>query len=308
VSREPLRNVAHSVHQRLLNRARETDRPFDELLQYFAMERFLRRLYLSAHGGKFILKGALLFTAWRAPMYRPTRDIDFLGRMDSSPEHILAAFRDICRQEVEPDGLSFDPDGLAAEPITEDADYEGVRVTVSGRLGSAKVDFHIDIGFSDVITPGPVELDYPTILDLPAPRVHGYTRESTIAEKFEAMVKLGELNSRMKDFHDIWYLARHFDFDGTRLAEAVGKTFSNRRTSLQARPLALTTAFASNGTKRMQWGAFLRRGRLPGIPAVFDQVVSDIAAFLLPVSEAVTAGKPFERIWTSAGPWRPRKK
>jgi hypothetical protein len=291
----------------LLNKARETDRPFNELLQYYAMERFLRRLSLSAHGGKFVLKGALLFRTWQAPMYRPTRDIDLWARMDNSPERIVAVFRDICGQEAEPDGLTFDADRLTAEPITEDADYEGVRVTVSGRLGSAQVDFHIDIGFSDVITPGPVELDYPTILHFPAPHLRGYTRESTVAEKFEAMVKLGELNSRMKDFHDVWYLARHFDFDGTRLAEAVAKTFSNRRTTLQTRPLALTTTFAREDTKQRQWVAFLRRGHPPSVPTAFEQVVSDIGAFLAPVSEAIVGEKPFDQTWTAPGPWRPRK-
>ncbi|MCJ7543312.1 MAG: nucleotidyl transferase AbiEii/AbiGii toxin family protein [Phycisphaerae bacterium] len=305
MSKRALRNAAHSINQRLRDEAKRTGRPFNELLQYFAMERFLYRLCRSPHGEKFVLKGALLFTAWQAPMYRPTRDIDLLGRMGNSLDEVVGVFQDICRQEVEPDGLGFDVDQVTAERIIEDADYEGVRVTVHGRLGNAEVAFHVDIGFWDVIVPGPVDLDYPTILHLPAPRLRGYSRESVIAEKFEAMVKLGEVNSRMKDFHDTWYLARHFDFDGADLAKALVETFSRRRTTLQAKPLALSPKFARDDMKQTQWVAFLRRGRLAGIPDVFEQVLKEIAGFLLPVSEAVAAGTPFEQRWVAPGPWKP---
>jgi len=164
VSKRPPRDVARSVHQRLLNEAKRTGRPFNELLQYYAMERLLYRLSLSPHAGKVVLKGALLFTAWRAPMYRPTRDIGLLGRLDNSPDSIAAVFRAICRQDVEPDGLVFDADALTAGRIAEDADYAGVRVSIRGQLGNARINLHVDIGFSDVIVPAPIELEYPVIL------------------------------------------------------------------------------------------------------------------------------------------------
>lgn len=304
MSKDAPRNLAHSVHQRLLNRVQQDRRPFNELLQYYAMERFLYRLSRSAYAGKFLLKGALLFTAWRAPMYRPTRDIDLLGRMSNDLDAIITAFKDVCRQEVEPDGLLFDEGQVTAEQITENTDYQGVRVMIRGNLGNARVDLHVDIGFSDIVVPGPVELDYPVILDMPAPHLRGYSRESMVAEKFEAMVKLGELNSRMKDFHDIWYLARNFDFDGAVLAQAIAATFSRRSTALQAVPLALTADFSQRQDREMQWAAFLRRGRPVGMPDDFGKVVSEIAGFLLPVSQAVATGHPFLGKWAARGPWQ----
>lgn len=304
MSKDSPSNLAHSIHQRLLNMAKRTDRPFNELLQYYAMERFLYRLSRSAHAGKFLLKGALLFTAWRAPMYRPTRDIDLLGRMSNDLDSIVAAFSDVCRQEVEGDGLTFDEGRVSAERITEDADYQGVRVFIHSRLGNARIALHIDIGFDDVVVPAPSDLDYPTILDLPAPRLRGYSRESVVAEKFEAMVKLGELNSRMKDFHDLWFLARNFDFDGAVLLQAIAATFSHRGTPPQAQPVALTAQFSRHDDKRRQWAAFLHRGQPSGMPDDFAQIVAEIAAFLLPVTQTLVVGKPFGAIWTPPGPWQ----
>ena len=307
MSKGPPKDIARSVHQRLLNEAKRTGRPFNELLQYYGMERLLYRLSVSPHAGRFVLKGALLFTAWRAPMYRPTGDIDLLGRLDNSPDSIAAVFRAICRQDVEPDGLVFDADALTAGRIAEDADYAGVRVSIRGQLGNARINLHVDIGFSDVIVPAPIELEYPVILDLPSPHLRGYSRESVVAEKLEAMVKLGELNSRMKDFHDVWYLARHFDFDGPVLAEAVSKTFACRGTTVPPSPQALTRGFAQSEAKPQQWAAFLRRGKPMGMPDSFAQVVSEIAAFLLPVTEAVGAGSSFDQRWVAPGPWQQRK-
>src|SRR5208283_6125955 len=130
---------------------------------------------------------------------------------------IVTQIRDILVIEVVSDGLIFDPESIQAKRITEDADYEGIRIRFRGKLDSARVNMQVDIGFGDIVFPGPEESDLPTMLDLPAPRLLCYSRESTIAEKFEAMVKLRELNSRMQDFYDIWLLSRQFDFEGERL-------------------------------------------------------------------------------------------
>ncbi len=299
-----MRNMAHSIHQRLLNEAKKTGRPFNELLQYFAIERFLYRLSRSEHGDRFVLKGALLISAWEAPMHRPTRDIDLLGHISNSIDTVTTVFRDICGQEVESDGLQWDMDRITAESITEDADYEGVRVSLRGRLGNARIDLHVDIGFSDVIVPGPKDIEYPVILDLPAPCLKGYSRESVIAEKFEAMVKLGELNSRMKDFFDIWFLARHFDFDGALLVRAFSETFSHRGTTVTVEPVPLSPAFARDALKQQQWTAFLRRGRLAHIPDSFSLVVDEISVFLLPIAEAISADSRFTKHWPAPGPWK----
>ncbi len=297
-------NIAASVRQRLLNKARETNRPFNELLQYFAMERFLYRLSRSTHAGKFVLKGALMFTAWQAPVTRPTMDIDLLGITDNSIDAIVAVVKDVCTQEVDPDGLVFDPDSVSAERIVEDADYAGVRVLLRGTLGTARIAMQIDIGFGDVVVPKPEMADYPTILDLPAPRLRGYSRESAVAEKFEAMVKLGLINSRVKDFFDIWLLTRQFDFEGRTMAQAIRKTFTTRGTMIPAEPVALTGDFAKEPTRQTQWQGFVRKNRLQNVPASFADIVEAIEAFLGPITRALATGGEFKGTWKAPGPWR----
>lgn len=299
------KNIGASVRQRLLNHARETGRPFSELLQYFAMERFLYRLSKSRYFDNFVLKGALMLTAWEAPLSRPTMDIDFLGQIDNNIDTIIAITKDICSQEVEPDGITFDLTSITGERITEDAYYEGVRIRVRGSLDTARFTMRLDIGFGDVIIPAPVSLEYPTILDLPPPTLRGYSKESTIAEKFEAMVKLGILNSRMKDFFDIWLLSRQFDFEGQRLAAAIKKTFFTRGTDIQSEPIALTNSFAGDRAKVTQWRGFIRKNRLTNVPQDFGEVIKAIAVFIGPVTKTLAAGKFFEAIWKAPGPWRP---
>jgi len=303
MTKRQYKNIGASIRQRLLTKARETGRPFSELLQYFAMERFLYRLSNSPYADNFILKGALMLTVWEAPLTRPTMDIDFLGRIENSVETLVKVTRGICQQEVEPDGIVFDVTDIDAERIAEDADYEGIRIRFRGSLDSARFVIQLDIGFGDIIVPSPESINYPTILDLPAPQLRGYSRESTIAEKFEAMVKLGILNSRMKDFFDIWLMSRQFDFDGTVLAEAITKTFSTRGTKIPAEPLALTDAFAEDAAKATQWRGFFRRNRLSEAPKDLAKVIVSIGAFLKPISESLVAGHVFKSIWKAPGPW-----
>ena len=173
MKRRTVKNVAASVRQRLLNEARATGRPFNEVLQYFAMERFLNRLSKSPHGEKFVLKGALMLAMWEVSLTRPTKDIDLLGHVANDIDRIVAVVKEICRHEVEPDGLDFDPDRVQGERIADEAEYEGVRIRFPGKLGTARVTMQIDVGFGDAVVPGPVTTEYPTILDLPAPRLRG---------------------------------------------------------------------------------------------------------------------------------------
>jgi len=303
VTRRLPKNIAASVRQRLLDKARETGRPFNELLQYFAMERFLYRLSRSPYANKFVLKGALMLMVWEAPLSRPTMDIDLLGRIDNNIETIVEVTRQICRHEVEPDGIVFDVTDIEAENIAEDADYEGIRIRFRGSLDTARFIIQLDIGFGDVVIPSPEPTNYPTLLDLPAPRLRGYSRESTIAEKFEAMVKLGILNSRMKDFFDIWLILRQFDFEGPILAEAISKTFSTRGTNIQAKPIALARAFGEDPEKAAQWRGFIRKNRLKDVPQNFAEVITAIAAFLTPIAEQMAAGRVFKATWKAPGPW-----
>jgi len=192
---------------------------------------------------------------------------------------------------------------LGLDVAVEDADYEGVRVRFRGSLGTVRITMQLDIGFGDVVVPQPATVEYPTILPLPVPRLHGYSRESAVAEKFEAMVKLGMLNSRLKDFFDIWLLSRQFDFDGKTLATAIAKTFGRRRTAVPAEPVALTDVFAADTGKQTQWRGFLRRNRLQHAPDNLADVVTAIAAFLGPIAKALASGNGFEHIWQAPGPW-----
>jgi len=299
------RDVAASVRQRLLNKAKESNRPFQEVLQYFVMERFLYRLSQSTHSGKFVLKGALMLTAWRAPSSRATKDIDFLARMKNAAGDVAAVIADVCNQNVEDDGVMFDPRSINARSIKEDADYAGVRVTFLAKLQNARIAMQIDMGFGDVVTPEAVKMEYPTILpDLAAPILYGYNRETVVAEKFEAMVKLSLLNSRMKDFYDIWLLSQQFDFDGARLHAAISSTFSHRRTDVVEQPAALTTAFTEDDAKRKQWTGFLKRSRIEIAPIELRDVAAAISVFLVPVAVSILAGTPFKQTWRASGPWQ----
>jgi predicted nucleotidyltransferase component of viral defense system len=231
-------------------------------------------------------------------------DIDLLGKIDNSLEVIVAAMKDTCRMDVEEDGMSFDPKTVTAARITEDAEYQDVRVRAQGSLGNARVFLQIDIGFGDVIVPGPTRVAYPALLDFPAPKLNGYSMESTIAEKFQAMVKLGILNSRMKDFYDIWMLARTFDFKGELLAEAVAKTFENRNTPLTVDPVVFEPSFVEAENKKAQWRAFLRKDKLTNVPEAFDDVVAIIKVFLEPLITSLAEKRVFRNIWKARGPWR----
>jgi hypothetical protein len=231
-------------------------------------------------------------------------DIDLLGVTNNSIDAMVAVTQAICTQVVEPDGLTFEPESIAGERIVEDADYEGVRIRFRGSLGTARITMQLDIGFGDVVVPQPVTIEYPTILPLPAPRLRGYSRESAIAEKFEAMVKLGMLNSRLKDFFDVWLLSRQFDFVGRTLVTAIAKTFATRRTVVLAEPIALTDAFASAPGKQAQWQGFIRRSRLLHAPDHLAEVVTTLAVFLGPIAQALASGQVFEHVWHAPGPWR----
>ena len=299
-----VKNIAASVHQRLLNKAKESSRPFNELLQYFAIERFIYRLSKSPYADRFILKGALMLSVWCGPASRPTMDIDLLGKIDNRLEVISAAIKDACLMDVEADGISFNAETVEAVRITEDAEYEGVRIRVHGSLGNARVSVQIDIGFGDVIIPNPRTVSYPAILDFPAPELKGYTMESTIAEKFQAMVKLGVLNSRMKDFYDIWVLSRTFDFKGKILAEAVEKTFEKRNTPVNMNTAIFDPSFGKDGNKNVQWQGFIRKTKLINAPKSFEQVIAVVTLFLEPLAASIVERRAFNSTWPAPGPWR----
>jgi predicted nucleotidyltransferase component of viral defense system len=303
MSKREVINIEHSVHQRLLNKARQEKRPFDELLQHFAMERFLYRLYKSRFRDRFILKGALLLTLWKVPITRPTKDIDFLGMTDNNVVTILKIVKEICRTEVERDGIEFDESTVTGVSITEGADYEGIRVRLKGNLGKTRISLQLDIGFGDIIVPEAKVVQYSSILGFPEPIIRGYSKESTIAEKFEAMEKLGIVNSRLKDFYDIWLISRQFDFECSVLVEAISKTFKRRHTSLPADLSTLIQKLESDTSKGKQWVGFIRKNRLNNAPGELSKVLDDIYLFLSKPVEALKEGLDCPYRWNAPGPW-----
>jgi predicted nucleotidyltransferase component of viral defense system len=299
------KDVAASVHQRLLNKAREAGRPFDELLQYFAMERFLYRLSRSQYVDRFILKGALLFRVWMLPDSRATRDMDFLAFVDNSIESLSDIVRAVIRIDVPEDGLVFNPDSVEAERIKEDADYEGVRIRFNGLLGKARVRMQIDVGFGDVVHPAATENQYPTLLDHPAPVLRLYPPETVLAEKLEAMLHLGALNSRMKDFYDIWRLSQQ-SFDGGVLFEAVRKTLENRNTKA-VQFAELEKELNEAGDKQTQWAAFLGKSMVTA-PTEFAELLQKIGKLVSPVLGAIVNQTEFEGTWEVGAQWVSQKK
>jgi len=275
-----IRNIGASVRARLLQLAKASGRSFDLVLTRFALERLLFRLSRSRHADRFVLKGAMLMTSWFDDPYRSTRDLDLLGFGDPGPEAMLATFREILMQAAE-DGVEFDVDALRVDRIREELDYGGLRLRTTASVSGARISLTIDIGFGDALEPGVEMLDYPSMLDFPTPRLKAYARETVIAEKFQAMVALGRVNSRMKDFYDIWVLSRSFSFDDDRLARAIAATFARRKTRIPGDlPDALTSAFAADEQKRRQWSAFV--ADVAHDPGDLASVMADIADFLMP--------------------------
>ncbi len=263
-------NLPASVRQRLLNLAHENRQDFGMLLTKYALERFLYRLSVSQHRDSFVLKGALLLQVWTS-VYRPTRDLDLLGQATASAKSYRKIFAEVCGQKVEDDGLTFLLDTIRVEKIRDEEAYEGIRVLLEARLANARIPLQIDVGFGDVITPEPVEIDYPAMLAFPEVKMRAYPKETVVAEKFEAIVKLGMANSRMKDFYDLWVMAGRFEFAGSVFAEALSATFARRKTVLPASgPLAFTPEFSLSPAKQTQWRAFLRKSGLEADASLED--------------------------------------
>jgi predicted nucleotidyltransferase component of viral defense system len=300
--REP-RDLAASVRQRLLNRAKERGEDFQLVLTWYGIERLLYRLSESPHADAFILKGAMLFSLWSGEAHRPTRDLDLLGSGDAQVPRMEAVLREVCQVPSE-DGLEFDPASVRGEEIRSPDEYDGVRIKLVGWLAGARIPLQVDIGFGDAVVPAPETIEYPSLLDLPAVRLRAYPREVVVAEKLQALVELGIANTRMKDFHDLWMLARRFDFEGERLTRAIAATFERRRTPIPAEvPLALTSEFHTDAAKQAQWRAFLRKGSVAET-AELEHVVSLIAAFVMPPAAAARSGEAFFSRWQEGGPWR----
>ena len=275
------KNLAASVRARLLNIAKSEGSNFNQLLVRYALERFLYRLSQSAHADRFLLKGALLFTLWYDMPHRPTRDADLLGFGPSDLKSISQTFRDIASITVD-DGITFDPETVTAEDIRKEAGYAGARVVIIGELAKARCTTQIDIGFGDAVTPGPVQSEYPVLLeDFPAPRLRTYPAYTVISEKLHAIALLGMTNSRVKDYLDLWVMLDRESLNMNTLAQAISATFTRRGMAVPTDlPLGLSDEFAADPSRQALWAAFVRKNDLAMIPLA--DVVTRIRSALDP--------------------------
>ena len=289
-------NLSASILARLLTLAKQRGDDYNLLLNRFGMERLLARVSMSPHADRFLLKGALLFALWYDTPHRPTKDADLLGFGPDDEASLIATFRDIAAMDLG-DGILFDPDSVKADAIREDNTYGGTRITMVARIGSARCALQIDVGFGDAVTPGPQTVAYPTLLgDFPAPTLRVYPVYTVIAEKYQAMVMLGQANSRMKDFFDLAVIARRTELDGATLAAAIAATFARRQTALPIeRPLALTKQFSADTAKLRQWQAFLNKNRIEA--ASLGDTVALLDDLLWPPTEVAAAGSQATATW-----------
>ena len=277
-----IRNLGASVRARLLQISKEKEQSFELILTRYAIERLLYRLAQSPQTDRFVLKGGMLLMTWFDEPFRATRDVDFLGYGDPAPDVVLRIFKELFSTDLE-DGVRFDADEARVSRIRDENEYGGLRIRTTADIDGARIVVNVDVGFGDATEPGVEMLDYPVLLDMPMPRLRGYARETIVAEKFHAMVVLGMINSRMKDYFDLWTLSNAFDFDQSRLAKAISATFARRGTAIPDEvPDALTPAFAADATKQQQWESFKRD--LVADPGSLHDVVNAVASFLMPAA------------------------
>lgn len=302
----PERNLAASVRQRLLNLARQRGEDFQFVLVRYANERLLYRLSQSSHKSSFVLKGATLFSVWTDTPHRATRDVDLLGSGAITAEFLGEVFSEICqtalRERSGEDGLLFDETTVRVRPIREENIYGGLRVTLQCKLGSARVPLQVDVGMGDAYSSGEIEI--PTLLPLPAPRLAAYERETVIAEKLEATIKLGTTNSRMKDFYDLATLGARFSFEGPKVSEAIAHTFRRRNTEVPPRSLReLLTDLENERASQVHWRAFQKKAA-PRSSWSLNETMARVAAFAEEPLGAVASARAFDRVWSPGGPWR----
>jgi len=305
MTRESLRNVGASVRAWLLERSRRTGEGFQFLLQRYAAERFLHRLGESPYRERFVLKGAMLLALWSEAIYRPTRDLDFTGYGSALHDDIASAIREICSVRVVDDGVVFNCGVLTIQPIREQDEYDGICTRFDAMLDGARLPMRIDIGFGNAILPPPIDAHYPTLLDIPHPRIRVYPREAVVAEKLHTMVVLDDRNSRYKDFYDVHALLRHFVFEGEHLVRAVVATFERRRTTIsEDLPVALTPRFYTDAGRTERWRNYVDQNELPGVPSDFGVIGKRILSFFAEPWDAIAHEAEFAGTWPAGGPWQ----
>jgi Nucleotidyl transferase AbiEii toxin, Type IV TA system len=269
-----------AVRARLLAKAKAENQDFSLVLTRYGLERMLYRLSVSTNKDNFLLKGALLFDMWFDVPMRPTRDIDLLGFGLAEEPLVLATFQEMCGIKCD-DGIQFDIGSIKVAEIRKEANYSGLRVTLIGYVDSARCPVQIDIGYGDAVTPAPEHADYPVMLEgLPVPKLRIYPRYTVLAEKYEAIVSLGMVNTRLKDYFDMWVIFNSAELDSAVLTEAIDATFARRNTQTpQTTPIGLTANFGQDAQKTKQWEAFIRKNQLhaPDLNTVVEFLKSKLS-------------------------------
>lgn len=298
-------NLPASVAARLRDRSRRTGDDYQLLLAAYFCERFLYRLSRSSVSDRFVLKGAMLLRLWAERPYRATRDLDLLRRGDGAAESIRADLQTICTTEVAPDGVVFDPGSIRLEAIRREDEHAGTRARLLATCGSIRMVLQVDLGVGDAAWPPPESRLYPGLLDLPTAPVLAYVPAAVVAEKLEAMVVLGQRNSRIKDFFDVHHLAGHRGFEGSILTESVRRTFARRGTPVpEEEPVGLTSVYWEDPARVVQIRAFARRSGIPLNQDVASHILPLLRAFLLPILDEVRCGTHELEAWPPGGPWR----
>lgn len=305
MTKKKVTNVPASIRDRLFRQSLAAQEPFQQVLERFATDRLLYRMSASRHRDSFVVKGAFLLTAWGGNMYRPSRDLDFQGYGDNALEHVRRVFQEVARFPAPTDGLLFDADAIVIERILEEEEYQGVRLRIPVHLADAKIVVRVDVGFGDVISPAPLEITFPAMLYQPPAHMRGYPPETVIAQKFHAMVKLERRNGRMRDFRDVWSLARNRAFVCGTLATAIRDTFARRGTDLPTgMPLPLSDAFAGDAGVIERWEAYRNLATdVETLPPILDLVAAMRGFLMHPLACIQDAGLSEER-WEAGGPWR----
>ena len=288
---------------RLLNHAKQHGDDYQRVLTRYAIERLLFRLSQTEAAEHYVLKGAMLFITWPEHVFRPTGDLDLLGKGDPDPVTITELFARICEVESPNDGITFDSATLKVEPVRETDKYQGAQVTLKGELAGAVIHVQVDIGFGDHVYPPPTRQTFPSLLpDMPAANILMYPPETVLAEKFEALIRFGEANGRVKDFHDLWVTTRTFPFDLPSLVEAVGGTLRRRETAIpDEMPVGLTEDFARIVEERGLWSGFLRRNPPNFQPPPFADLQAELRRFFGPIIASLAVPEGAKGRWDPDG-------
>ncbi len=301
MSQQVVKNVVASVLARLRNSSKSAGVPFQQVLQQYAIERFLYRISKSKHAESLVLKGALLLKTIGIPSARPTLDIDMLRQGKADQATLVALVKDCATLRVQ-DGLTFLAESVTAEEIAKDAEYHGTRILMDARIDNVRLKIQVDFGVGDVMVPGPRIIEYPTFLNSDTIQLLAYPIESSIAEKLQAMVALGDANSRMKDFYDVWVISTHLDFKADTLLKAVEATFKNRNTPIPNNEFeAFTTNFIE--AHRSQWNAFVKKIGEAELNDALGRVIEELKAFAMPVFQSLSRNEEFKHRWSAGKGW-----